>query len=270
MANQFRTPRQRLTCTDLNHYVWQVRLESIVAQVVGTTALWIHLLPNQNRLKMAIFIGLSPSPLLSLRDLVKLRLPPLLRPLRTLSLPLLPSLLLLRSVLLLGLRILTHPRKLQQGVLETPLPQMRRMLLQREKGWPTNPTPNRTNLNPQCTKPSDVGEVVGGLIDHNCSCHFLLFFASSSLMSHVLYSFVSSTHLLDVLFYLHFCIPISCKIVFHAPYPLTLASGILYSILRIVLLVICAYYVSTRVDVRRLRQGIHKVAFLAYRSHGSE
>ena len=49
---------------------------------------------------------------------------PLLRPLKTLSLPPLPSLLLLRSVLLLGLRTPTHPRKLQQGVLETPLPQM--------------------------------------------------------------------------------------------------------------------------------------------------
>ena len=76
----------------------------------------------------------------------------------------------------------------------------------------------------------------------------------------------------DVVFSLHFRVPISCKIVFHVPYPypLTLASGIMYSILRIVLLVICAYCVSTQLDVRHLRQGIHKVAFFAYRSQGSE
>ena len=147
-----------------------------MAQAVGTTALWTHLLPNQNRQKMAISRGPSLTLLLSLRHLLELRLPSLLRPLRTLSLSLLPSLLLLCRVLLMGLRTPTHPRKLQQGVLKTPLPQMRRMLLHREKGWPTNPTPNHTtNRNPQSTMPPDVGEVVGGHIDHNCSCHFLLF-----------------------------------------------------------------------------------------------
>ena len=153
-----------------------VRLESIVAQAVGATALWIHLLPNQNCPKMAIFRGPSPSTPLSVRHLLELRLPPLLRPLRTLSLPPLLSLLVLCKVLLLRLRTPTHPRKLQPGVRETPLLQMRRMPSHREKGRPTNPTPNRTkNRNPRSTMPPDVGEVVRGHIDHNCSCHFLLF-----------------------------------------------------------------------------------------------
>ena len=122
----------------------------------------------------------KPLPHLSLRHLLELSLPPLLRLLRTLSLPPLLSLLLLRRMLLLGSRTPTQPRKWQQGVLETLLPQMRRMPSQKEKGWPTNPTANRTNWNTRRTMPPDVGEVVGGRIDHNCSCHCLLFFVSSS------------------------------------------------------------------------------------------
>jgi hypothetical protein len=187
-------------------------------------ALWTHLLPNQNRQKMAIFIGPSPPPL-SLRHLLELPLPPLLHPLRTL--PPLPRLLLLRQALLIGLQIPTHPSKLRQGLLEIPPPQMRRILWQSQKGWTTSPTPNRTtNRNPRRRLPPDVGEVDEGVIDHDCSHHFLFFHALSSLTSHILYSFVSSTQFLDVLFSLHFCVPgrpvfftFSCSYLLYNSYP---------------------------------------------------
>jgi hypothetical protein len=108
----------------------------------------------------------------------------------------------------MGLQTRTNPSKLRQGLLEIPPPQMRRIPWQSQKGWTPSPTPNRTtNRNPRRRLPPDVGEVDEGVIDHDCSRHFLFFRAPSLLMSHILFRFVSSTHFLDALFSLHFRVP---------------------------------------------------------------
>jgi len=157
---------------DLNRQVWRAGLDSIVAQGVGTTALWTHLLPNQNHQKITIFIGPSPPPP-RLRHLLEQRLPPLLRPLLTRP----PLLLLLRGAFLMVLQTPPTPANCGTGLSRFPPSQMR-LILKREKAVPMGPAPNHTiNLSPRRTLPPDVGEVVEGVTGHDRSRHFRFFFS---------------------------------------------------------------------------------------------
>ena len=124
---------------DLNRQVWRAGLQSIVAQGLGTTALWTHLLPNQNHQKITIFIGPSPPPP-RLRHLLEQRLPPLLRPLLTRP----PLLLLLRGAFLMVLQTPTHPSKLRNGVIEIP-PLPNAMNTEKGKGSAHGPSPKPHN-----------------------------------------------------------------------------------------------------------------------------
>jgi len=168
----------------------------------------------------------SPPPL-RLRRLLEQSLPPFLRPLLTQ-----PSLLLrLRRAFLMIPQTPTHPSKLQQGDRRIPAPQMRRKR-------PTCPTLNHTtNLQPRRTLPPDVGDAVEGVTEYELerSCHFPIIFFTPSQRFYTLlrrpvfsYLFVSATYFLDVLYSLHFRVPITCIIVINSLYPITLASGIRY------------------------------------------
>ena len=208
LQNTLWHPNQRLRCPDPDREVWQVGLESIVAQGVGTAALWRHPLPNQNHEKVAIFIGPS-SPPLRLRRLLGHRLPLLLRAL--LLQP--PPLSLLRHASLLGLQTPTYPRKLQQVDLNLALRKMQQI-------WPTPPTRNHTtNLNPWHTGLPDMVEIVQGVTGHAHCRQFPFVFTPhkkshiiSTRFQHVLYSltFASQLHtsLVSLILYIFVFLPV--------------------------------------------------------------